>query len=95
MKLLGIKVLYEFMEKHADSRSHLESWKAEVEESQWKSPFDIKCRYPKASLIGNQQIVFDICRNKYRLLVLVNFKSSIVLVKRIGTHKEYDSWDIE
>ena len=93
MKLIGKKLLQEFKEKHADARSQIESWEAEAEEAQWQTPHELKGRYPKASLIKNQQVVFDICRNKYRLLTQINYKNSIVLIKKIGTHKEYDSWD--
>ncbi|OGL38159.1 MAG: addiction module toxin RelE [Candidatus Schekmanbacteria bacterium GWA2_38_11] len=94
MKLLGKELLHDFKEKHADARSQIESWEAEVEEAQWNTPQDLKRRYPKASLPGNQQAVFDICWNKYRLLVKVNYKNGIVLIKKIGTHKEYDNWNI-
>ena len=93
MKLIGKKLLHEFKEKHADARSQIESWEAEAEEAQWQTPHELKGRYPKASLIKNQQVVFDICRNKYRLLTQINYKNSIVLIKKIGTHKEYDNWD--
>lgn len=93
MKLIGKKLLQDFKEKHADARSQIESWEAETEEAQWRTPHELKSRYPKASLIKNQQAVFDICRNKYRLLVQVNYKNSIVLIKKVGTHKEYDNWD--
>lgn len=93
MKLIGKKLLQEFKEKHADARSQIESWEAEAEEAQWNTPHDLKSRYPKASIIKDQQVVFDICRNKYRLLTQVNYKNNIVLIKKIGTHKEYDNWD--
>jgi mRNA interferase HigB len=94
MKLLGKKLLHDFQEAHADARSQIESWEAEVEEIQWSNPHDLKSRYPKASLIKDQYVVFDLCWNKYRLLVQVNYKNGIVLIKKIGTHKEYDSWGI-
>jgi mRNA interferase HigB len=94
MKLLGKKLLHEFKEKHADARSQIESWEAEVEEAQWNTPHDLKSRYPKASFLKNQQVIFDICRNKYRLLTQVNYKNRIVLTKKIGTHKKYDNWDM-
>ena len=94
MKLLGKKLLYDFKEKHADSRSQIESWEAEVEEAQWSTPHDLKKRYPKASLVKDQQVIFDLCRNKYRLLVQVTYKNGIMLIKKIGTHKEYDNWKI-
>ncbi len=94
MHLLGKKLLHNFKEKHADARSHIDSWEAEVEEAQWETPHHLKARYPKASLLSNQQVVFNICGNKYRLLVQVNYKNRIVLVIKIGTHKEYDNWHL-
>lgn len=94
MKLIGKPILNNFKEQHADARSQIESWEAEVKEAQWSSPADLKRRYPKASLLKNQHVVFNICWNKYRLLVQVSYKTNIVLVKKIGTHKEYDNWDI-
>ncbi|HEV2223491.1 MAG TPA: type II toxin-antitoxin system HigB family toxin [Candidatus Acidoferrales bacterium] len=95
MKLLGKPALREFVDKHADAGSQIESWEAEVETAKWKTPIDLKQRYPKASLIGNQQVVFNICGNRYRLWVSVAYQTGIVVVKKVGTHKEYDEWEIE
>ena len=94
MKLIGKKNLDDFKEKHADARSQIEAWEAEVEEAQWNSPADLKQRYPKASILSDQYVVFNICWNKYRLVVQVGYKTNIVLIKKIGTHKEYDNWNI-
>lgn len=95
MKLIGKQILHEFKEQHANARSQIESWEAEVEEAQWSAPADLKQRYPKkASLLKDQHAVFDICWNRYRLLVQVSYKMSVVLVKKIGTHKEYEKWNI-
>lgn len=94
MDLLGIKTLHDFKEKYADSRSKIDSWKAEVRDAQWNTPHEIKERYSKASIIKDKQVVFDICGNKYRLWVQVDYKNKIVLVKKIGTHNEYNKWII-
>ena len=94
MKLLGTKKLHDFRKKHAGARSQIESWEAEVEEAQWNTPHDLKNRYPAASLVKDQHVVFNICGNKYRLLVQVSYKNRIVLIKKVGTHKEYDNWEI-
>jgi mRNA interferase HigB len=95
MKLLGKSILREFMNRQADARSQIEAWEAEVEQAQWKTPIELKQRYPKASVIGSQQVVFDICGNRYRLWVSVAYRTGIVVVKKIGTHKEYDKWQIK
>lgn len=94
MKLIGKQVLHEFKEKHSDARAQIESWMSEIEFAEWVMPLHIKRQYPKASLLKQQNVIFDICGNKYRLWVKVNYKNKIVLVKKIGNHKEYDSWKI-
>jgi mRNA interferase HigB len=95
MKIIGKSTLHEFMKKRADTRSQLESWIAEVEDATWKTPIELKQRFPKASVIGNQQVVFDIGGNRYRLWVSVAYQTGIVLVRNVGTHKEYDKWEIK
>jgi len=94
MRLIGKILLDKFRRRHADVRSQINSWEAEVEEAIWDTPTHLKKRYPKASLIKGGYVVFDLCGNKYRLLTLVNYKNGIVLVKNIGNHKEYNNWKI-
>jgi mRNA interferase HigB len=38
-------------------------------------------------------VVFNIHGNKYRLIVAVRYDISIVFIKFIGTHKQYDDID--
>jgi mRNA interferase HigB len=94
MRLLGKQKLYDFKKEHADAKSQIESWEAEVESAEWKNPYELKNRYPRADTPGNQQAIFDICGNKYRLWVQIEYKQGIVLVRKIGTHKKYDKWKI-
>ena len=95
MKLIGKLILDEFKQKHADARLQIDSWEVEVKEAEWKTPQDLKNRYPKASILSKQHVVFNICGNKYRLLTLVTYKTEVLLVIKIGTHKEYDNWVID
>ena len=92
MKLLGVKVLDDFWLKHADIRNQLEAWIAEVQDAEWQTPQDIKARYAHASFLADNRVVFNLKGNSYRLDVKVNYKNQIVLVKRVGTHEEYDAW---
>jgi len=94
MKLLRRQILQEFKASHSDARSHIDAWEAEVKSAQWQTPQDLKIRYPKASILKDRFIVFDICRNRYRLLVQVSYKNGVVDIKKIGTHKEYDKWGL-
>lgn len=95
MKLVGKGLLSNFKDEHPDVRTQVEAWEAEVENAEWKTPIDVKQRYPKASFPGKQQVIFDFGWNRYRLWVKVAYNTGVVLVKAIGTHKEYDRWQIE
>ena len=94
MELVGKEILDAFKNRHADARPQLDSWVAEVESAEWKTPHDVGGRF-KADFPGNRQIIFDICRNKYRLWVKVAYNTGIVIVIAVGTHKEYEKWDIK
>lgn len=92
MKIVGIKTLHEFKEKHTDVQSQIDAWLAEVGQAIWRKPSDIKQRYASASFLEDNQVIFNIKGNRYRLLVKVNYKNQIILIKKVGTHDEYLKW---
>ena len=92
MILVGKRLLSEFADSHASSRDAIAAWTAEVEGASWRSPVDIKNRYRSASFVGNDRVIFNLKGHHFRLDVQVNYSAQIVLVRRIGTHAEYDSW---
>lgn len=92
MTLLGIHHLVAFARKHADARSALAAFQREVEAANWSDPAQLKSRYPKASFVGKDEVVFDIRGGHYRLHARVSYTMSIVIVMRVGTHAEYDRW---
>ncbi len=92
MKVLGKKHLEEFSRHHANVRSQLSAWFHEVEEAQWRKPMDIKARYPHASILSGNRVIFNIKGNDYRIDTKISYKLQIVTIKRIGTHAEYDKW---
>lgn len=92
MKLVGRELLTAFMQKHADVRTPLSAWVAEAEAAAWKGPDDIKARYASASFLGDNEVIFNIKGNSYRLKVQVSYAAQLVIVKNVGTHAEYDRW---
>jgi mRNA interferase HigB len=92
VEILGRKILEEFARDHADIRSAIDAWVAEVEATAWDGPDEIRKRYSSASFMADNRVVFDIRGNKYRLDVKVAYQTKKVLIKRIGTHAEYDRW---
>ncbi len=90
--MVGRERLVDFIAKHADSKSWIESWLAEVEECEWTSPQDIKDRYPQASILADNIYIFNVKGNRYRMAVQVAFNAQVLSIKKIGTHAEYDRW---
>lgn len=90
MQLLGLIKLDDFKRTHADARSPLDAWRVEVELAQWTGPQDIKNRYPSASFLSDNRVIFNIKGNTYRLVVKARYQNGLVLVEWIGTHAEYD-----
>jgi len=71
----------------------LQAWYADAKQADWKGPADIKNYYRNASFLSNNRIVFNIKGNKYRLVVAINYNISIVYIRFVGTHQEYDKID--
>lgn len=92
MKVVGRKHLESFQGGHADIRSQLDAWVCEVEDAEWQSPQDIRKRFPHASFLGDDRVIFNLKGNNYRLDTKISFKAQVVLIKRIGTHAEYSKW---
>jgi mRNA interferase HigB len=92
MKVVGRDVLEAFVLKHADARAQVQAWLAEAGDAAWAKPDDVKAKYSSVSFLGDNRVVFNIKGNRYRLDVKINYGAKVVLVKRIGTHAEYDGW---
>lgn len=93
LRVIAKRTLKEFWEKNPDSEQQLLSWYREISKLDWKNPNEIKERYASASILKNSRAVFNICGNKYRLIVEINFSRKWVFIRFIGTHREYDKID--
>jgi mRNA interferase HigB len=93
VRVIAKKILREFWAKHNDCEDQLKSWYKEAEEANWQIPNDIKKEYPTASFLADNRVVFNIKGNHYRLIVKINYAFSIVFIRFVGTHTEYDKID--
>jgi mRNA interferase HigB len=95
MHVISIKKLREFWGRFPDSEEALKTWYAEAKAASWGNPTDIKAKYCSASILKGNRVVFNICGNKYRLVVRVLYPYFTVHIRFVGTHKEYDAIDAE
>ncbi|KGV83020.1 addiction module toxin RelE [Burkholderia stagnalis] len=90
MRVIGLGVLSAFCDEHADCRKWVSNWIQDVKQGTWTTTHDIKLRYPSASFLAENIVIFNVRGNSYRLETQVAFGTGVVAVKWIGTHAEYD-----
>ena len=95
MEVLGRLILEQFAQEHADVRPAMDAWLCEAEHADWRAPNDIKGRYATASFLTNNRVIFNLKGNKYRLDTKIAYLTGKVIVRRIGTHAEYDGWTFD
>ena len=93
MRIISKAPLREFWKKYPTAALPLQAWYKEAVAAAWQTPNDVKAQYRNASLIANGRIVFNIKGNDFRLIVAINYAVSIVHIRFIGTHADYDKID--
>ena len=79
--------------KRAIVKMHLDSWYESAVRAEWKNSAEVKAQYSSASVLDSERVVFNIKGNDYRLIVAIDYHYKILLIKWLGTHKEYDKID--
>jgi mRNA interferase HigB len=92
MRVIAKSRLVEYwsQKKYAEAEQSLKAWHDEVKQAKWRSFNDLKADFPKASLVGNGRVVFDILGGAFRLIVKMEFNFNAVYIRYFGTHREYD-----
>jgi mRNA interferase HigB len=96
LRVISIKKLRDFwLAGNAAAKGPLEAWYAEAERANWKSPGDIKLLYPSASILANNRVVFNVKGNTLRIVVKIHYNTSMVYIRFVGTHADYDKVNAE
>lgn len=91
MQIIAKRTLKQFWEKHPKAEVPLRTWFAISGKATWNGPADIKDQFGNTvDFVTDNRVIFDIGGNKFRLIVHVAYPFKRVLIKFIGTHKEYD-----
>ena len=76
-----------------DSEQPLKSWFEVARRANWATPAEVRQIYRHASFVGDR-VVFNIAGNKYRLVAWIDYGRQLILIKFVGTHREYDAIDV-
>ncbi len=78
MRVISMKRLRTFWNKHVDAELSLRSWYKIAVSSNWGNLQEVRRTFLHADGVktkrGEQLTVFNICGNKYRLIAMVNYK---------------------
>jgi len=96
VQIIAKRTLRQFWSAHPDAEVPLRTWHAIVEHAQWSGPADVKRQFGAAvDFVADNRAIFDIGGDKYRLIVHVAYRFKRVLIKFVGTHRQYDRIDPE
>jgi mRNA interferase HigB len=94
MRIIAKSTLRKFWARYPDAEGPLLAWYRETEKEDWDSPAKVKQKYRSASFVGDR-VVFNVKGNTYRLVVRIHYAYRIVLIRFVGTHRQYDAIDVK
>ena len=89
MHIISTSRLKEFYEKYANAEPSLRVWKKLTQLAQWENLVEVRQTFNSADQVG-QLTVFNIKKNKYRLITYIDYKSKKVFIRNFMTHSDYD-----
>ncbi len=95
MKILVKKTILYYVKAYPLAEVPLLVWFHEFSKIRFDNFNQLKNVYGNASIVANNQVIFNIKGNDFRLVVSVNFIQQACYVIWFGTHKEYDKIDVE
>ncbi len=92
--IISRKALLDYIQRYPLAATALSEWYYELLKSDFQNYNELKNKYPHASLIGDERVVFNIKGNSYRLVVRIVFVYKTIQIKWFGTHAEYNKIDV-
>jgi mRNA interferase HigB len=93
MRVISLKRLRAFWRRHPDAEGPLRVWFRIAKSAAWGSLHAVRRTFPHADGVDTTRgvlTVFNVCGNKYRLIVRIRYDYELINVRAVLTHKEYD-----
>lgn len=91
MRVISRKKLTVFCEDNPEFSAEgiLEEWYRTVLHTDWETFADVRKTYKSADPVDHF-IVFNVGGHRLRVITVINFVASIVYIRNVLTHKDYD-----
>lgn len=93
MIIANKELLDAFVQKHVQVAAPLNNWIEKVKCATWHNHSELKAQFPSADYVKNGRYVFNIGGNNYRIVAVVIFIRGVMIIRFVGTHREYDKID--
>jgi len=95
MNVLTKEKLRKYAVEHLDVAAAIWELYNAMKAASWANAAEIKAFAPSATHVGNNRWVFNLLRNRYRVVVKINYSklpafTGQIFIRFIGTHAEYD-----
>ena len=91
MRIISIKMLREFWQKHPAAEFSLRQWHSIVEQTDFRDFGHLREFFRSADYVP-PYVVFDVAGNNYRVVVVAQYRAQRMYVREVMTHREYDDW---
>ena len=86
--MISSTALKRYAALHADAADGLLRWNKAASHAVWRDINDVRLLFPDADQFKSL-LIFNIRHNYYRLIVKVDYRAKLLMVKEFVTHKEY------
>ena len=90
MDIVGQSDLEKCMERYPDSETAIREWIVRVREASWRTPYDIRVGGSRVVRLRESRVLFKIMRNRYRIIVHIDYREQLVTILLAGSHAEYE-----
>jgi len=92
-RVVSPKRIKDYWGHFPNAKPSLLHWLTTVQQARWRNPADLKNTFNAVDPVtvdsGRTVYVFNIERNRHRLIAAIHFNTQTVYILRIMSHKEY------
>ena len=89
MRIIAKTRLMQMAKPWPEAREAVGDWYDLAAAARWSSPNAIRASDPKASILANRRVVFDILGGRFRLVVKVDYQEQKLFIRFFSTHAHY------
>lgn len=88
MNVLSAKTIRRFAALHSAAADELLDWYHTAKRADWRSLMDVREFFTDADQF-KRLLIFNVRHNRYRLIVKVDYRAHLLMVKEFLTHAQY------